>query len=468
MALLKCSECGRDVSSKAPACPHCGCPVEAQEEASETGSSQPTSTTGSSLPTESPFVATQTPEEPARIGVLSALIGWVCGSLFLLASLGGFAESAILGIMYVSIAILLLPPVRRATYGVTRISLSGKVRAILVIVLLCVSGWEIGVAGQKQAEAEKQRNTESARQMEDERKKAEAAKIELLKKTYETDKVAILDGIRKDIENGKFSDAIKTASTYAAIGASEAKSLLDEAKAKKKEVDREAEIKKLKTDLAGLEQAGTNVDKIVSKYARLIELVPDDPQFATKHEEYSAKQRKLQITEALRTIKETPESNTKKMLALYNRLVELDPDKKKYRRYRDKYKKSYDKVLAREAEKRAAELREKQRQEEAARLAKLIKYESDTNITAKEFTWIICQKDNIKASLVDPKSAEFRNVLISRVKGAPAVLGEINSKNRLGGYTGFRRFFVAEHLQAIEGENMSFYEFNKLWDIFVP
>lgn len=27
MALLKCEDCGREVSSKAPACPHCGCPV---------------------------------------------------------------------------------------------------------------------------------------------------------------------------------------------------------------------------------------------------------------------------------------------------------------------------------------------------------------------------------------------------------------------------------------------------------
>ncbi len=27
MALIKCSECGKDISDKAEACPHCGCPV---------------------------------------------------------------------------------------------------------------------------------------------------------------------------------------------------------------------------------------------------------------------------------------------------------------------------------------------------------------------------------------------------------------------------------------------------------
>lgn len=29
MALIKCSECGKEISSKAAACPYCGCPIEA-------------------------------------------------------------------------------------------------------------------------------------------------------------------------------------------------------------------------------------------------------------------------------------------------------------------------------------------------------------------------------------------------------------------------------------------------------
>ena len=28
MALIKCSECGKEISSKAAACPYCGCPIE--------------------------------------------------------------------------------------------------------------------------------------------------------------------------------------------------------------------------------------------------------------------------------------------------------------------------------------------------------------------------------------------------------------------------------------------------------
>ena len=36
MALIKCPECGKDVSDKASACIHCGCPIEKQEVASYT------------------------------------------------------------------------------------------------------------------------------------------------------------------------------------------------------------------------------------------------------------------------------------------------------------------------------------------------------------------------------------------------------------------------------------------------
>lgn len=33
MALIKCKECGKEISDKATACPHCGCPVQTTDEA---------------------------------------------------------------------------------------------------------------------------------------------------------------------------------------------------------------------------------------------------------------------------------------------------------------------------------------------------------------------------------------------------------------------------------------------------
>lgn len=47
-------------------------------------------------------------------------------------------------------------------------------------------------------------------------------------------------------------------------------------------------------------------------------------------------------------------------------------------------------------------------------------------------------KDAAAALLIDPSSAQFRNV----VAKSNAVCGEINGKNRMGAYVGFTRFYV--------------------------
>lgn len=49
----------------------------------------------------------------------------------------------------------------------------------------------------------------------------------------------------------------------------------------------------------------------------------------------------------------------------------------------------------------------------------------------------------VRGQLSDPGSAEFRAVRVVRDQyGSNAVCGEVNAKNRAGGYAGFRRFMV--------------------------
>jgi hypothetical protein len=50
----------------------------------------------------------------------------------------------------------------------------------------------------------------------------------------------------------------------------------------------------------------------------------------------------------------------------------------------------------------------------------------------------------VKRQLVDDRSARFRNVtVVVQSAGTKAVCGEVNSKNRAGGYAGYRRFISA-------------------------
>ncbi|MBO9717493.1 MAG: hypothetical protein J7507_11975 [Pseudoxanthomonas sp.] len=52
-------------------------------------------------------------------------------------------------------------------------------------------------------------------------------------------------------------------------------------------------------------------------------------------------------------------------------------------------------------------------------------------------------KDAVKQSLVDPDSAQFRDLRIMRRSEHERILcGELNARNRMGGYTGFTPFYI--------------------------
>ena len=56
-------------------------------------------------------------------------------------------------------------------------------------------------------------------------------------------------------------------------------------------------------------------------------------------------------------------------------------------------------------------------------------------------------KEAIKGELSDPGSAQFRSVRVGAATTAREtgfVCGEVNAKNRMGGYVGYRRFMYAQ------------------------
>lgn len=65
--------------------------------------------------------------------------------------------------------------------------------------------------------------------------------------------------------------------------------------------------------------------------------------------------------------------------------------------------------------------------------------------------------DLVKQQLIDPDSAKIQKLTnVVNSKGKESVCGEVNSRNRMGGYAGFRNFAVIEHkIVAFQNEDIS-------------
>ncbi len=82
---------------------------------------------------------------------------------------------------------------------------------------------------------------------------------------------------------------------------------------------------------------------------------------------------------------------------------------------------------------------------------------------AKRVAWIMNGKSSIKQRLKDPDSAKFRGMFFAN-NVAPVACGEVNSKNSLGGYTGYKRFVTGNQLDLTFVEtDMGAGEFDKVW-----
>lgn len=88
------------------------------------------------------------------------------------------------------------------------------------------------------------------------------------------------------------------------------------------------------------------------------------------------------------------------------------------------------------------------------------------NTAQQDSLWKIKAEEDVRASLKDGGSAEFRGVYISRREGAPFVCGEVNSKNSFGGYGGFQRFIYAGSLGAVLEEQVEDGGMDEVWRKF--
>jgi len=56
-------------------------------------------------------------------------------------------------------------------------------------------------------------------------------------------------------------------------------------------------------------------------------------------------------------------------------------------------------------------------------------------------------------SLVDPDSARIRGLYFRKLGGRQYMCGEVNARNRMGGYTGYKLFYVDSYRVVFSGED---------------
>jgi hypothetical protein len=83
---------------------------------------------------------------------------------------------------------------------------------------------------------------------------------------------------------------------------------------------------------------------------------------------------------------------------------------------------------------------------------------ADEALAAADKELILAAMGMVRWGLTDPESAHFRAVFIS--PGGKAVCGEVNSKNAMGGYVGFKRFIAARDKVGVEQDKTAFVERN--------
>lgn len=93
--------------------------------------------------------------------------------------------------------------------------------------------------------------------------------------------------------------------------------------------------------------------------------------------------------------------------------------------------------------------------------------QSERHVTeqkGRKFLWLEKGKEAVLARLKDPDSAKFQNVYFNRSKAdIPVACGQVNSKNSMGGYTGFKHFISAGSPDRTWLEN-EVKDFENLWN----
>ncbi|MFA6143652.1 MAG: zinc-ribbon domain-containing protein [Sulfurimonas sp.] len=213
MALINCTECGKEISDKASTCPHCGAPVglilsakkafekKQQEEIEEREKEDERERVKRSI-------AEQKRKEEPLGNATSVSIGWMVGILLILTAIGSLKNGNIAtSLIYLIGSLFLLPPVRKRVFQETQIIIPSAYRVGIVIGSLVFAM----IAAQS---AEASRAEEVKQKIAEEQAKVELQAKEIKNKKFQSEKNNLLKQVQLQIRNNDYDDALPICNEY--------------------------------------------------------------------------------------------------------------------------------------------------------------------------------------------------------------------------------------------------------------
>lgn len=221
-------------------------------------------------------------------------LNWFFGLFFFIGGIASLWSSAVVGVLFLAIACLLLPPVRNLVFEKTQRSLSVEQRAFSIAVLFVGSLIAVSMAADKEKVA---KETEAKHQQE----LADAAERQRLSEDLSTNKAKILGDAKSAIDQKQYEGALQRTASYAKLGDAEITALrakATEAISKAKNTER---TKVLEANLKKVPLADTQ--QFLTIYQELYKLNSDNRIYKERSEFYTEhleKEKQKKLDEAAR------------------------------------------------------------------------------------------------------------------------------------------------------------------------
>lgn len=212
--------------------------------------------------------------------IVFLILNWLFGVLFLLTGLLSFVDSLLVGLCFITMSFLLLPPVRNFVYSKTQKELPVKVRAITIVFLFVASSVFIG---QVQEKKEQELAAQQAREQLEKEAKLQQENLEY----YNKHRNEILAQAKNAISKKDYQLAISQLSKYLISGDDEL--LLLNSKAKNALVEKE-KVKQTEDLLSKLKAIPVSeFEQNKNLYQQLVDIHPNNDKYKDKLAHYSAK-----------------------------------------------------------------------------------------------------------------------------------------------------------------------------------